>query len=67
MAVKDKIIKKHWTQEEFDAWTDSLPIITNDDLSPETIAKVELGLQQMREGKVTRVKYSELDKFLDSL
>ncbi len=65
MAVKDKIIKqKHWTQEEFDAWTDTLPI--SDDNSPETLAKVKLGLQQINEGKGISVKHSELDKFLDS-
>jgi hypothetical protein len=66
MAVKDKIIKKkHWTQEEFDALMAGVPI--SDDKSPETLAKIEKALKQIEEGKVTRVKHSELDKFLDSL
>ena len=42
-----------------------VPISTNK--CPETLAKVQRGLQQMKEGKVTRVKHDELDKFLDSL
>jgi len=65
MAVRDKIIKKkHWTQEEFEVLMAGVPISTNKCL--ETLAKVQRGLQQIKEGKGIPVKHSELDKFLDS-